>query len=76
MTMPPTIPADVKVLAVVVVRDGQLPTGASETVAETGGAVLIAGSGAGKAAGDDASSLRFPPSTANALTASSAASTT
>jgi electron transfer flavoprotein alpha subunit len=45
-----TVPADVKVLAVVVVRDGQLPTGAHETVAEAGGAALIAGSGAGKAA--------------------------
>jgi electron transfer flavoprotein alpha subunit len=45
-----TIPGDVKVLAVVVVRDGQLPAGAHETVAEAGGAVLIAGSGAGKAA--------------------------
>ena len=45
-----TLPADVKVLAVVVVRDGQLPVGARETVAEAGGAVLIAGSGTGKAA--------------------------
>ena len=45
-----TLPADVKVLAVVVVRDGQLPTGAAETVAEAGGAVLIAGSATGKAA--------------------------
>ena len=44
-----TVPADVKVLAVVVVRDGQLPAGAHETVAEAGGAALIAGSGAGKA---------------------------
>jgi len=45
-----TLPADVKVLAVVVVRDGQLPAGAAETAAEAGGAVLIAGSGTGKAA--------------------------
>ena len=45
-----TLPADVKLLAVVVVRDGQLPVGAAETVAEAGGAVLIAGSGTGKAA--------------------------
>jgi len=45
-----TLPADVKVVSVVVVRDGQLPTGAHETVAEAGGAVLIAGSGTGKAA--------------------------
>jgi electron transfer flavoprotein alpha subunit len=45
-----TVPADVKILAVVVVRDGQLPAGAHETVAEAGGAALIAGSGAGKAA--------------------------
>lgn len=37
-------------LAVVVVRDGQLPAGAHETVAEAGGAVLIGGSGTGKAA--------------------------
>jgi electron transfer flavoprotein alpha subunit len=45
-----TFPADVKALAVTVVRDGQLPAGAAETVAEAGGAVLIAGSGVGKAA--------------------------
>jgi electron transfer flavoprotein alpha subunit len=45
-----TIPADVKVLAVVVVRDSQLPDGAAETVAEAGGAALIAGSGTEKAA--------------------------
>ncbi len=52
-----TLPADVKVLAVVVVRDGQLPAGAAETVAEAGGAALIAGSGTGKAAdGLDAAS--------------------
>jgi electron transfer flavoprotein alpha subunit len=45
-----TIPADVKVVAVVVVRDGQLPAGAAETVAEAGGAALVVGSGTGKAA--------------------------
>jgi electron transfer flavoprotein alpha subunit len=46
-----TIPAGIKFLAVVVVRDGQLPAGADETVAEAGGAVLVAGSQAGEAAG-------------------------
>ncbi|MFY9929867.1 MAG: mycofactocin-associated electron transfer flavoprotein alpha subunit [Streptosporangiaceae bacterium] len=52
-----TLAADVKILAVVVVRDGQLPAGAAETVAEAGGAALIAGSGTGKAAdGLDAAS--------------------
>ncbi len=52
-----TIPADVKVLAVVVVRDGQLPAGADETVAEAGGAALVAGSQTDKAAdGLDAAS--------------------
>ncbi len=45
-----TIPAGVKVLAVIVVRDGQLPAGAAETLAEAGGAALVAGSGTGKAA--------------------------
>jgi electron transfer flavoprotein alpha subunit len=45
-----TIPADVKAMAVVVVRDGQLPAGAAETVAEAGGAALVVGSGTGKAA--------------------------
>ena len=45
-----TIPAEVKVLAVIVVRDGQLPAGAAETVAEAGGAALVAGSGTAKAA--------------------------
>ena len=53
-----TLPADVKVLAVVVVRDGQLPTGAAETVAEAGGAVLIAGSATGKAADELAVATR------------------
>ena len=39
------------------VRDGQLPAGAAETVAEAGGAALVAGSGTGKAAdGLDAAS--------------------
>lgn len=52
-----TIPADVKAMAVVVVRDGQLPAGAAETVAEAGGAALLVGSGTGKAAdGLDAAS--------------------
>jgi electron transfer flavoprotein alpha subunit len=52
-----TIPADVRAMAVVVVRDGQLPAGAVETVAEAGGAVLVVGSGTGKAAdGLDAAS--------------------
>jgi len=52
-----TIPADVQVLAVIVVRDGQLPAGADEAVAEAGGAALVAGSGTGKAAdGLDAAS--------------------
>jgi electron transfer flavoprotein alpha subunit len=52
-----TIPADVEAMAVVVVRDGQLPAGAAETVAEAGGAALVVGSGTGKAAdGLDAAS--------------------
>jgi len=52
-----TIPADVRAMAVVVVRDGQLPAGAAETVAEAGGAALVVGSGTGKAAdGLDAAS--------------------
>jgi electron transfer flavoprotein alpha subunit len=37
-------------MAVVVVRDGQLPAGAADTAAEAGGAVLVVGSGTGKAA--------------------------
>ena len=45
-----TIPADMRTMAVVVVRDGQLPAGAAETAAEAGGAVLVVGSGTGKAA--------------------------
>ncbi|GAB3696798.1 mycofactocin-associated electron transfer flavoprotein alpha subunit [Saccharopolyspora tripterygii] len=39
-----------EVLAVVVVRDGALPGGADEAVAEAGGAVLLAGTGTGRAA--------------------------
>ncbi len=53
-----TIPADVKVLAVVVVRDGQLPAGAAEAVAEAGGAALVAGSGTGAAADELAGASR------------------
>jgi len=58
MTIPAErIPADVQVLAVIVVRDGQLPAGADEAVAEAGGAALVAGSETGKAAdGLDAAS--------------------
>jgi len=38
MTVPArTVPADIGVLAVIVVRDGELPAGADETVAEAGG---------------------------------------
>ncbi|MEU5599799.1 mycofactocin-associated electron transfer flavoprotein alpha subunit [Streptomyces sp. NPDC020298] len=37
-------------IAVLVVRDGVLPLGADEAVAEAGGAVVVAGSGAGDAA--------------------------
>ena len=52
-----TIPADVRAMAVVVVRDGQLPAGSAETVAEADGAALVVGSGTGKAAdGLDAAS--------------------
>ena len=41
-----------------VVRDGQLPAGADETVAEAGGAVLVAGSETGAAAGQLAAASR------------------
>ena len=47
MTMPANIPA----LAVIVVRDGELPAGADQTVAEAGGAALVLGSGTREAAG-------------------------
>ncbi|GHF82224.1 electron transfer flavoprotein alpha subunit [Amycolatopsis bartoniae] len=40
------------VLAVVVVRDGVLPLGADETVAEAGGAALLVGTGVKEAAGE------------------------
>ena len=53
-----TIPAEVTAIAVVVVRDGQLPAGAAETVAEAGGAALLAGSGTGKAADELAAARR------------------
>ena len=45
------LPAGIRALAVVVVRDGQLPAGAGETVAEAGGAALVVGSGTREAAG-------------------------
>ena len=47
-----TMPADLAVLAVLVVRDGQLPLGADETVTEAGGAALVVGSGTRAAAGE------------------------
>jgi len=40
-----TMPANIPVVAVIVVRDGELPAGADETVAEAGGAALVLGSG-------------------------------
>ena len=46
-----TMPADIPALAVIVVRDGELPAGADETVAEAGGAALVLGSGTREAAG-------------------------
>jgi electron transfer flavoprotein alpha subunit len=46
-----TAPAGIPVLAVVVVREGELPAGAEEAVAEAGGAVLVVGSGTSEAAG-------------------------
>ncbi len=45
-----TMPADIAALAVIVVRDGELPAGADETVAEAGGAALVLGSGTREAA--------------------------
>ena len=45
-----TIPADLQALAVVVVRGGELPAGAEETVAEASGAALLVGSLASEAA--------------------------
>jgi electron transfer flavoprotein alpha subunit len=46
-----TMPADIPALAVIVVRDGELPSGADETVAEAGGAALVLGSRTREAAG-------------------------
>src|SRR3954470_9079209 len=39
-------------LAVIVVRDGQLPAGADETISECGGRALLVGSGTARAAED------------------------
>jgi electron transfer flavoprotein alpha subunit len=47
-----TEPLDVSRLAVVVVRNGTLPVGAQETVAEAGGRVLLLGSGTVAAASE------------------------
>ena len=47
-----TGPAGIPALAVVVVREGQLPAGAGETVAEAGGAALLVGSGTRDAAAE------------------------
>ena len=41
---------DIAALAVIVVRDGELPSGADETVAEAGGFALVLGSGTREAA--------------------------
>jgi electron transfer flavoprotein alpha subunit len=46
-----TIPAEIKLLAVVVVRDGELPAGSDEAAAEAAGAALVVGSGTSEAAG-------------------------
>ncbi|MGO9078547.1 MAG: mycofactocin-associated electron transfer flavoprotein alpha subunit [Streptosporangiaceae bacterium] len=53
-----TIPAQIEILAVVVVRDGELPAGAEEVTAEADGAVLLAGSGTRAAAGQLACASR------------------
>jgi electron transfer flavoprotein alpha subunit len=45
------MPANIPALAVIVARDGELPAGADETVAEAGGAALVLGSGTRQAAG-------------------------
>jgi len=45
-----SVPANIPALAVIVVRDGELPSGADETVAEAGGAALVLGSGTREAA--------------------------
>ena len=45
MTRGHSRPTLASALAVIVVRDGELPIGADETVAEAGGAVLVAGRG-------------------------------
>jgi len=45
-----TIPADLETLAVVVVRGGELPAGAEETVAGASGSALVVGSQASEAA--------------------------
>ncbi|MFI8952048.1 mycofactocin-associated electron transfer flavoprotein alpha subunit [Streptomyces sp. NPDC053750] len=45
------LPSRLTAVAVVVVREGVLPAGADEAVAEAGGAVLLAGTGAKEAAG-------------------------
>jgi electron transfer flavoprotein alpha subunit len=46
-----TLPAEIKLLAVVVVRDGELPAGSDEAAAEAAGAALVVGSGTREAAG-------------------------
>jgi len=46
-----TIPAEIKLLAVVVVREGELPAGSDEAAAEAAGAALVVGSGTSEAAG-------------------------
>ena len=46
-----TLPAEIKLLAVVVVRDGELPAGSHEAAAEAAGAALVVGSGTSEAAG-------------------------
>ncbi|WAL67475.1 mycofactocin-associated electron transfer flavoprotein alpha subunit [Amycolatopsis cynarae] len=54
MNTPVDTPVDtpVSTVAVIVVRDGVLPLGADETVAEAGGEALLAGTGVKEAAGE------------------------
>ncbi len=69
----PVEPLEISRLALIIVRNGVLPVGASEAAAETGGRVLVLGSGTAAAAADLGAPRAWHAETAGAAPAGLAA---
>ncbi len=69
----PVAPLEISRLALVIVRNGVLPVGAAEAAAETGGRVLVLGSGTAAAAADLGAPRAWHAETAGAAPAGLAA---